>query len=44
LWRLPEYGIELDESAKSIQKYMDDVFSRASFQRSLTELEQEMRP
>ncbi len=43
LWRLPVYGIELDESAKPIQKYMDDVFSRPSFQQSLTELEQEMR-
>ena len=43
LWRLPVYGIELDESAKAIQKYMDEVFSRPSFQLSLTELEQEMR-
>ncbi|NND54865.1 MAG: stringent starvation protein A [Gammaproteobacteria bacterium] len=43
LWRLPVYGIELDESAKAIQKYMDEVFSRPSFQLSLTELELEMR-
>jgi len=43
LWRLPVYGIELDDSAKAIQKYMDEVFSRPSFQLSLTELEQEMR-
>lgn len=43
LWRLPVYGIELDDSTKAIQKYMDDVFARKSFQLSLTELEQEMR-
>jgi len=43
LWRLPVYGIELDDSAKAIEKYMDEVFSRPSFQMSLTELEQEMR-
>jgi len=43
LWRLPIYGIELDESARTIDKYMSEVFSRPSFQLSLTELEQEMR-
>jgi len=43
LWRLPVYGIELDDSAAPVQKYMDDVFSRPSFRLSLTELEQEMR-
>ena len=43
LWRLPAYGIELDASAAAVQKYMDEVFSRPSFQLSLTELEQEMR-
>ncbi len=43
LWRLPVYGIELDSSATAVQKYMDEVFSRPSFQLSLTELEQEMR-
>ena len=43
LWRLPLYGIELPSQAKPIQRYMDDVFSRPSFQASLTELEQEMR-
>jgi len=42
LWRLPAYGIELDDDLKPVSKYMDEVFSRASFQRSLTELEQEM--
>jgi len=44
LWRLPVYGIELGDSASAIEKYMLEVFSRPSFQLSLTELEQEMRP
>ena len=43
LWRLPHYGIDFDESAAPIHKYMDTVFGRASIQESLTELEQEMR-
>lgn len=43
LWRLPVYGITLDSAAAPVQKYMDEVFSRPSFQLSLTELEQEMR-
>jgi RNA polymerase-associated protein len=43
LWRLQIYGIDLPASARPIQKYMDTVFSRRSFQESLTELEQEMR-
>jgi len=43
LWRLKSYGIEIPEHAPSIRNYMHDVFSRRSFQESLTELEQEMR-
>ncbi len=43
LWRLPSYGIEIPAHAQSITSYMNDVFSRRSFQESLTELEQEMR-
>jgi RNA polymerase-associated protein len=43
LWRLPVLGIELPAQARPIQRYMDEVFSRPSFQESLTELEQEMR-
>jgi len=43
LWRLPSYGIELSGPAQPILNYMDEVFSRRSFQESLTELEQEMR-
>jgi RNA polymerase-associated protein len=44
LWRLPILGIVLPPQARPIQRYMDEVFSRPSFQGSLTELEQEMRP
>jgi stringent starvation protein A len=43
LWRLPLFNIQLTPHAKPIQRYMDDVFSRPSFQASLTEIEQEMR-
>ncbi len=43
LWRLDVFGIELPAQAKPIQKYMDEIFSRSSFQASMTELEQEMR-
>ena len=43
LWRLPSYGIELNGPAQPILHYMDEVFSRRSFQDSLTELEHEMR-
>jgi len=43
LWRLQHYGIELPGNVKAIQQYMDRIFSRPSFQSSLSELEQEMR-
>jgi stringent starvation protein A len=43
LWRLPLYNIKLPPQARPIQRYMDDVFIRPSFQHSLTELEQEIR-
>ena len=44
LWRLPAYGIDLDGApAQPIRRYMDSVFSRRSFQESLTDLELEMR-
>jgi RNA polymerase-associated protein len=43
LWRLPEYEIELSGAVQPIQRYMDEVFSRRSFQESLTDLELEMR-
>lgn len=43
LWRLPTFNIDLPTQARPILQYMDEVFSRPSFQASLTELEQEMR-
>lgn len=44
LWRLPSLGVELPEKqAKSIDKYMERIFERESFQISLSELEHEMR-
>ena len=43
LWRLPLFGIKLPAQTRPIQRYMDEVFSRPSFQASLTEFEQEIR-
>lgn len=43
LWRLPAFGIELKSGATPIRRYMDLVFSRRSFQDSLSDAEQEMR-
>ena len=43
LWRLESYNLELDSDGEPVHKYMDEVFSRRSFQDSLTELEHEMR-
>jgi RNA polymerase-associated protein len=43
LWRLPSFGINLPAKARPIRKYMDEIFSRPSFQASLTEAEQELR-
>jgi RNA polymerase-associated protein len=43
LWRLPVFTIKLPPTARPIQRYMDEVFSRPSFQASLTESEQEIR-
>jgi RNA polymerase-associated protein len=42
LWRLPYYGIELPGSTKQITAYMKRVFSRPSFQASLSEQERDM--
>jgi RNA polymerase-associated protein len=45
LWRLPVYEVELPApEAKPITEYSSAIFARPSFQSSLTELEQEMRP
>lgn len=43
LWRLPELKMTLPPNAKPILKYADRIFSRDSFQASLTEAEREMR-
>lgn len=45
LWRLPKYGIDLPgKEAKPILDYMDRVFSRETFQLSLTAAEKAIRP
>jgi len=43
LWRLPEYNIELPNTAKPILKYADRLFERASFIENLSEQEEEIR-
>jgi len=43
LWRLPRYGIELPRSAAGALRYAERVFSRPSFQASLSEAERRMR-
>ncbi len=42
LWRLPYYDIELPNSARAVTDYMKRVFSRPSFQASLSEQERDM--
>jgi RNA polymerase-associated protein len=44
LWRLPAYGVELPaRSTTNIHRYMDRMFARDAFQRSLTEPERSCR-
>ena len=43
LWRLPHYGIELGPEGEAIDAFAERIFRRPSFQKSLTELEHEMR-
>ena len=43
LWRLPWYGIKLPPRSRGLRAYADRVFEREAFERSLTELEEEMR-
>ena len=43
LWRLPKYGVELPAQARAVNTYAERLFSRESFQTSLTEAEREMR-
>jgi RNA polymerase-associated protein len=42
LWRLPAYGIVLPERAAAIRQYAKRVFSRPSFQASLSNAEREL--
>ena len=42
LWRLGYFGISLGSEHKAIQNYMELVFSRETFQNSLSEDEEEM--
>jgi len=42
LWRLPKLGIELPAQASAVNVYAERLFSRESFQNSLSELEREM--
>ncbi len=44
LWRLPAYEIDLpSKTTQNIHRYMDRMFSRDAFQRSLTEVERAAR-
>lgn len=44
LWRLPSYEIDLTaRQIPNLTKYMDRMFRRGSFQRSLTEVERALR-
>ena len=43
LWRLPIYGIDLGKNAEPIEKYMDRVFARRSFQQGMTELDDKFK-
>lgn len=43
LWRLPQLGISLPESAKGIFAYQERIYERESFQASLSESEREIR-
>ena len=42
LWRLGYFGISLGSEHKAITNYMERVFSRETFQNSLSEDEEEM--
>ena len=46
LWRLPLIGIELQKDAKTkpIYEYMQRIFTKPCFLRSLSELELDIRP
>ncbi len=43
LWRLPGIGIEIPESCKGLNEYMQKLFARDAFQTSLTDVERQLR-
>ena len=43
LWRLEHYGIKLPREGAAVEKYAASLFEREAFQRSLSEMELEMR-
>lgn len=43
LWRLPQLGIEIPQSATALQDYMQRLFNRESFRLSLSETEKEVQ-
>ena len=42
LWRMKHLQVEFSDDKKIIEKYAERIFSRDSFQSSLTETEKEM--
>lgn len=42
LWRLPQLGIELPESAAAVNEYAQRIFDRSAFRASLTDFEKEL--
>jgi RNA polymerase-associated protein len=44
LWRLKHLGIDLSKQGKALQAYAERLFSRESFQASLSDIEREWRP
>lgn len=43
LWRLPMLNIKLPPKAKAVEEYAQRIFSRESFQASLSDVERDMR-
>jgi stringent starvation protein A len=43
LWRLPMLGIKLPTNAKAVEAYAERMFTRDSFQASLSDVERDMR-
>lgn len=43
LWRLPQLGIKLPDSAKAVERYAQKIFNRDTFQASLSSAERGMR-